>query len=50
MRKLQKLLQKKKTEKNAVACLKDNVPIENVAKWMNLPLDHVKELAEQLEK
>ena len=40
----------KKADEDAVACLKDNVPVENVAKWMKLPLEHVKELAAQLEK
>ena len=45
-----KITAEKKAEKNAVACLKDNVPIENVAKWMKLSLEHVKELAAQLEK
>lgn len=41
---------KKKADEAAIECLKDNVPIENVAKWMKLPVEHVKELAEQLEK
>lgn len=38
----------KKAEEDAIECLKDNVPIENVAKWMKLPLERVQELAEQI--
>lgn len=40
--------EKQKADEAAIACLKDNVPIEKVAEWMKLPIEHVKELAEQI--
>ena len=42
--------EKKKADEDAVAFLKEGLPVDLIAKCINIPLEHVKKLAEQLEK
>ena len=42
--------EKKKADEAAVAFLKEGLPVDLIAKCINIPLEHVKKLAAQLEK
>ncbi len=43
-----KAAEKRKADEIAIAFLKEGDSVEKVARCINLPLEHVKELAEQL--
>ncbi|MCQ2613936.1 MAG: Rpn family recombination-promoting nuclease/putative transposase [Treponemataceae bacterium] len=45
-----KAAEKRKADEDAIAFLKEGLSPDLIAKCINLPLEHVKELAEQLEK
>ena len=40
----------KKADEDAIALLKEGLSIEMISRCINIPLEHVKELAAQLEK
>ena len=45
-----KIAAQKKADEDAVALLKEGLSIEMISRCINIPLEHVKELAEQIKK
>ena len=45
-----KAAEKRKADEDAIALLKEGISADLIARCIKLPLEHVKELAEQIEK